>query len=104
MPLIIAKIQYLLTKKISKQVNHEVVQLLSGEDFGTCVEDYGNDLDFDSCMYSNLQRLMLEEVGCTVPWIPDKSQICTEESKRKKAFDVYQQNRRNQKVLINCIH
>ena len=96
--LIIMKIQYLLTKKISKQVNHEVVQLLSGEDFGTCVEDYGNDLDFDSCMYSNLQRLMLEEVGCTVPWIPDKSQICTEESKRKKAFDVYQQNRRNQKV------
>ena len=77
------------------------MQLLSGEDFGTCVEDYGNDLDFDSCMYSNLQRLMLEEVGCTVPWIPDKSQICTEESKRKKAFDVYQQNRRNQKVLIH---
>ena len=68
------------------------------------VDNYGNDLDFDSCIYTNLQRLMLEEVGCTVPWIPDKSQICTEESKRKKAFDVYQQNRRNQKVLINCVH
>ena len=49
-------------------------------------------------VYERSQRLMMEEVGCTVPWIPDKSQICTDEIKRKKAFDVYQQNRRNQKV------
>ena len=79
-------------------MNHEVVQLLSGEEFGNCVDNYGNDGSFDSCIYSNVQRLMMEEVGCTVPWIPDKSQICTDETKRKKAFDVYQQNRRNQKV------
>ena len=81
-----------------------MVQLLSGEEFGNCVDNYGNDGDFDSCIYSNLQRLMLEEVGCTVPWIPDKSKVCTDETKRKKAFDVYQQNRRNQKVLIHYIH
>ena len=85
-------------KFVKIAVNHEVVQLLSGEEFGNCVDNYGNDGDFDSCIYSNLKRLMMEEVGCTVPWIPDKSQICTDETKRKKAFDVYQQNRRNQKV------
>ena len=87
-------------KFVKIAVNHEVVELLSGEDFGNCVENYGNDIDFDNCMYSNLQSLMLEEVGCTVPWIPDKSRICTEETKRKKAFDIYQANRRNQKVEL----
>ena len=46
-----------------------------------------------------MQELMLEQVGCTVPWLPDKSSICTEEGKRKAAFEIYQQNRRNQKDI-----
>lgn len=86
-------------KFVKIAINHEVVQLLSGEDFGNCVDNYGNDGSFDSCMYSNLHRLMMEQVGCTVPWLPDKSNICTQESKRKEAFDVYQANRRNQKDI-----
>ena len=86
-------------KFVKIAVNHEVVQLLSGEEFGNCVDDYGSSKDFDNCMYDNLKRLMIEEVGCTVPWLPDKSSICTQESKRKKAFEVYQANRRNQKDI-----
>jgi len=43
-----------------------------------------------------MQKLMLEEVGCTVPWLPDKSKICTDYEKSKIAFDIYQKNRRNQ--------
>ena len=86
-------------KFVKIAVNHEVVQLLSGEEFGNCVDDYGKSKDFDNCMYDNLKRLMIESVGCTVPWLPDKSSICTDESKRKKAFEVYQANRRNQKDI-----
>ena len=61
-------------------VNHEVVQLL-GED-GTCVNTYldddsginvnENSDDFDGCMYSKLKELSTEQLGCTMPWLPDK--------------------------------
>ena len=86
-------------KFVKIAINHEVVQLLSGEDFGNCVDNFGNDGSFDSCMYSNLYEMMMEEVGCTVPWLPDKSNICTDKAKRDKAFEVYQANRRNQKDI-----
>ena len=80
-------------------INHEVVQLLSGEDFGNCIDEYEDDGGFDGCMYTKMHGLMMESVGCTVPWLPNKSNICRQESKRKAAFDVYQQNRRNQKDI-----
>ena len=80
-------------------INHEVVQMLGGEEFSTCVNQYDGFETFDECMYKTMQKLMLEQVGCTVPWIPDKSNICVEEGKRKAAFEVYQQNRRNQKDI-----
>ena len=86
-------------KFVKIAINHEVVQLLSGEEFGNCVDNYGNDGDFDSCMYTKLHKMMMDEVGCTVPWMPDKSNICVQEDKRKAAFEVYQQNRRNQKDI-----
>ena len=76
-------------------VNHEVVQLLS--DDGACADHFGGSEDtFDGCMYDQLRRIGLEEVGCTVPWLPDKSSICQEEQDRKRAFKLYQKNRRNQ--------
>lgn len=78
-------------------VNHEVVQNLGND--GTCVENYGIMEDFDACMYDKMQELMLEEIGCTVPWLPNKTSICTDENKRKIAFDIYQKNRRNQKDI-----
>jgi hypothetical protein len=80
-------------------INHEVVQLIGGEDFSTCVANYGEYSDFDDCMYQTMQKLMLEQVGCTVPWIPDKSKICRDKQKRNAAFEIYQQNRRNQKDI-----
>ena len=80
-------------------INHEVVQMLGGEDFSTCVDSFGAYQDFDACMYNQMQELMINQVGCTVPWIPDKSKICTESGKSKTAFEIYQQNRRNQKDI-----
>ena len=37
-----------------------------------------------------------EEPGCTVPWLSDRTRICTNPEDRKRAFAVYQGNRRNQ--------
>ena len=83
-------------------LNHEVVQLLSHD--GSCVDQYmegeGVDTDmensFDGCIYSKLREIMTRDVGCTVPWLPDQSNICTEQEDRTKAFSLYQKNRRNQ--------
>ena len=73
--------------------------MLGGEDFSTCVDKLQGYISFDDCMYSKLRDLMLAKIGCTVPWIPDKSKICTDPTKSKIAFEVYQQNRRNQKNI-----
>jgi hypothetical protein len=86
-------------KFVKIAISHEVVQLLSGEDFGTCVDNYGKSKDFDDCMYTKMHKLMIDEVGCTVPWLPDKSKICVQPTKRTQAFDVYQKNRRNQQDI-----
>ena len=83
-------------------VNHEVVQLLSHD--GNCVDQYmegeGVDPDmdnsFDGCIYSKLREIMTKDVGCTIPWLPDQSNICINPEDRTKAFNLYQKNRRNQ--------
>ena len=74
--------------------NHEVISLL-GED-GSCVT---GGPDYDSCLFAQLRQLSLDSVGCTTPWIPDKSNICKDAEKRTEAFDVYQKNRRKQNYI-----
>ena len=86
-------------KFIKIAITHEVVQLLSGEDFSDCVDSFAPDPTYDDCIYSNLYSLMIEKVGCTVPWLPRKDNICDTEEKSKEAFQVYQQNRRNQEYI-----
>ena len=39
---------------------------------------------------------MKEGPGCTVPWLTNRTNICTNPEAREKAFAVYQGNRRNQ--------
>ena len=85
-------------------VNHEGVQLLE-EKGGDCVRAYdgtgdGDHGTFDDCMYSQLHRLQLEGVGCTVPWLLNKSNICVEEADREEAYLLYDQNRRNQVTTV----
>ena len=86
-------------KFIKIAITHEVVQLLTGEEFSNCVDTFDPDVSYDGCMYSKLYDIMMDKVGCTVPWLPDKTNICTDPSKSKKAFEVYQQNRRNQEYI-----
>ena len=59
-------------------MNHEVVDLL--DIHGDCV----NDLMYDDCMYQALFELSVKEVGCTVPWLWNKSNICTEPGDRDR--------------------
>jgi len=74
---------------------------------------------YDSCMYDELRDLSLSQVrqhlhlapsprpcsrfaqiGCTTPWLPDKSDICEEgEERRKAALALYRDNERNQLSL-----
>ena len=86
-------------------VSHEVVQLLKGEEYSDCVDTYHPHLTYDDCIYSNLHQLMMDKVGCTVPWLPKKDKICDTLAKSKEAFDVYQGNRRNQDYICpkSCI-
>lgn len=56
-----------LGKFVKIAVNHEVVQLLSED--GQCVDNYGDDEDFDHCMYTKLTEITTEAINCTVPWM-----------------------------------
>ena len=78
-------------------VNHEVVQLLPEK--GTCTDDYGEYGDFDTCLFDRMTKIMNKEVGCTVPWVQDKSNICKNQEDADKAFYQYQKHRRNQKDI-----
>ena len=85
------------SKFVKVAVNQEVIHLLSEK--GTCVDGYEGNLDYDGCIYSKLKTLMNDGVGCTVPWLLDKSNICDDDARATLAFDIYQKNRRNQKDI-----
>ena len=74
-----------------------MVQLLP--EFSNCVNNFGSNKNYDDCMYSELYELMLQNVGCTVPWLLNRSNICIENTKRNLSFTLYQQNRRNQENI-----
>lgn len=45
---------------------------------------------YDSCIYNKLEQSMMEEAGCTVPYMPNvEGRICTEKEKARIAFDVH---------------
>ena len=46
---------------------------------------------YDDCMYDKMKQLMEKKLKCTVPWLPQASNICTKKDDRKKAFDLYQE-------------
>ena len=46
-------------------INHEITQLI-GED-GSCSAELDN---YDGCIYDLLYNMTMDEVGCTIPWLP----------------------------------
>ena len=73
-------------------VSHEVITQL--EKPGKCIaitKKY-----YDRCIIEKMHELMINETGCTVPWVTDKNEICSNLNSSKIAFQIYTENRRNQ--------
>ena len=91
-----SRIRILQNRHVKMALTHETVKLLP--DFGTCTNDYPEG-SYDNCIYSQLNNKMLEEIGCSVPWQANKSEICKDLSQAKIARDIYEKNRRNQEDI-----
>ena len=91
-----SRIRILQNRHVKMALTHETVKLLP--DFGTCTNDYPEG-SYDNCIYSQLNNKTLEEIGCSVPWQANKSEICKDLSQAKIARDIYEKNRRNQEDI-----
>ena len=63
------------------------------EEAGPCLAD-----SFDKCLTAAMADLLVRQVNCSVPWVPGAS-ICTDEDDRKRAAQLFQENRKNQHGL-----
>ncbi len=90
-----------LGQQTKYSVAHEVVTLLNVKK--NCTDD--PNFVYDHCMYEKMFDLMVDKVGCTVPWLHDKSRICADSNSAQKALKMYHENRRNQLniCLRSCI-
>ena len=91
-----SRVRILPNRHVKMALTHEAVHLLP--DFGTCTNTYLEGT-YDNCIYQKLNNKMLQEIGCTVPWQPNKSSICQDHSKAQLAREMYQKNRRNQEDI-----
>ena len=76
------------TQSLKLALSLEIVRL--NPDTGKCTQYDSGDMSqystFDDCLYSKLYDVQMEQVGCTVPWLVKKDNICVDEAKRKHAF------------------
>ena len=61
-------------------VVHDVVDLLDID--GSCTSG----IDYDACMYQALYDKSMAEVGCTVPWLMNKTNICSSPDQSLKVW------------------
>ena len=52
----------------------------AGEVFSNCSNQFDPYLSQDDCVFSKMYELMDEKIGCTVPFLLNKSKICTGQS------------------------
>ena len=78
---------------------YEVVQLDSRT--GNCQEYHAENgyPVYDLCMYARVEEILLNELNCTVPWLPNRQNVCAKESDRQRSFLLYQNHRRNQQGI-----
>ena len=65
--------------QVDTDIEHEVFEVLDFE--GDKCQNYGPDDSRDKCLDRFSVRKMLELVNCTVPFLMDKSNICTDQEK-----------------------
>ena len=70
-------------------VSHEVITQL--EKSGKCIAI--TEKHYDHCMIEKMEELMMNETGCTVPWVTDKNKICTDLDSSKRVYQIYTENR-----------
>lgn len=63
------------------------------EEAGPCLAD-----SFDKCLTTAMADLLKRQVNCSVPWVAG-APICTNEDDRKRAAQLFQENRKNQQGL-----
>ena len=91
-----SRVRILPNRHVKMALTHETVQLLPIT--SNCTNTYAQK-SYDDCIYENLSSKMMSEIGCTVPWQPNKSKICENPIKALKVRDLYEENRRNQKDI-----
>ena len=78
-------------------VSHEVITQL--EKPGNCLAI--SEKCYDRCITEKMYELMINETGCTVPWVSDKNKICSNLNSSKRAYQIYSENRRNQNNICS---
>ena len=81
-----SKIHVKLGKDYRYGVHHEFHELL---DYGRSPCNNEKTYQIDACNYNGSERQSLEEFGCTTPFGPNKSKICTNQTIVSKAFSTY---------------
>ena len=84
-------------------VSHELVHLLNISD--QCVNEYLDFNGFDDCLYHSLSKLTMDNLNCSVPWVPQRlGGICNDTKIARQAILLYEQNFQNQRKLcpVSC--
>ena len=85
-PQMSSKIDVELGKDYHLNVHYEVHELLAhGGAF--CNNDKAYKMD--ACNYKGVEKESLETVGCTTPFGPNKTKICTDANKGKNSSEIY---------------
>ena len=63
------------------RVAREVIEVLDYEG-----KDCMHSLDRDDCIYDYIDKNLTDTIGCTTPYVKEKSKICTDQSEAKKAM------------------
>ena len=68
------------------EVYHEVHELLN---YGGALCNNDRTYQMDGCNNNGIEKKSLETVGCTTPYGPNKTKICTDANKGQKALEIY---------------
>ena len=63
------------------------------------IDNCSSESNFDECMDKSLGQLLVSSLNCTVPWVGDKHKICRTQYTQTRAYQLFQENRKNQKLL-----
>ena len=75
-----------LGKDYHLNVHYEVHELL---DHGGAFCNNDKSYQMDACNYMGVEKKSLETVGCTTPFGPNKTKICTDANKGKNSSEIY---------------